>query len=116
LSVSVPVAHGTANTKPTFATILATHIQLNANATSVYLARGDGVHDLFALTISTADYNAHIIGNKEFTALTPPPPPPVPTHIKGATEVDIAEVNHQHKADLAEYAVYFNADKALQNQ
>jgi hypothetical protein len=32
---------GDANKEPTFTTILVTHIKLNANAASVYSARGD---------------------------------------------------------------------------
>jgi hypothetical protein len=49
---------GDANTEPTFTSILITHIELNANASSVYSARGNGLLDHLALTINSKDYNS----------------------------------------------------------
>jgi hypothetical protein len=46
---------GDANREPTFATIIITHIELNANASSVYSARGDGLLGHLDLTINAVD-------------------------------------------------------------
>jgi hypothetical protein len=46
---------GDTNNEPNFATILVTHVELNANAASIYSTRGDGVHGHLALTINAAD-------------------------------------------------------------
>jgi hypothetical protein len=46
---------GDINTEPTFATILGTHVELNANAASIYSTLGDGVHGHLALTINATD-------------------------------------------------------------
>jgi hypothetical protein len=57
---------GDNNTEPTFATILVTHVELNANAASIYSARGGGVHGHLALTINAADYKQPSIGGVDF--------------------------------------------------
>jgi hypothetical protein len=48
---------GDANTKPTFANILVTHIKLNANAASVYSVRGDGFPSHLACITNAPHYN-----------------------------------------------------------
>jgi hypothetical protein len=70
---------GDKNTEPTFTLILVAHVELNANAASIYSARGDGLQGHLALTVDANDYIEHIIGNKPFGPLTAPPV--VPTRL-----------------------------------
>jgi hypothetical protein len=39
------------NTEPTFPSIIVAHVKLDANAASIYSARGDGLRGHIALTI-----------------------------------------------------------------
>jgi hypothetical protein len=57
---------GDLNTEPTFASILVAHVELNANAVSIYSARGDGLQGHLALTIDANDYVKRSLGNKPF--------------------------------------------------
>jgi hypothetical protein len=104
---------GDANTEPTFATILVTHIKLNANADSVYSAQGDGLLGHLALTINEVDYESGSKGNIPFNKLVNPPT--VPAHKDNATEADIAEDNQQHKALCLEFVLWHNVDAVLRN-
>jgi hypothetical protein len=103
---------GDNNTEPTFASILVAHVELNANAVSIYSARGDGLQGHLALTIDANDYIKHSIGNKPFDP--PMAPPAVPTHLTTASDAQIAETNRQHKVQKEEFT-FHNADAALRN-
>jgi hypothetical protein len=104
---------GDTNTEPTFATILVTHVELNANAASIYSTQGDGVHGQLALTINADDYKQRSIGG---VALKVPTTPPAFTaHEDKASDAEIAEDNRQHKALLSEFVLWHNADAILRN-
>jgi hypothetical protein len=79
---------GGANTEPTFATILFSHIKLNANAASVYSAPRDELLGHLALTINTVKYKYCSQGNVRSNK--PGNPPTLPAHKDNATEADIA--------------------------
>jgi hypothetical protein len=51
-----PVAVDT--TQPTYASILATHISLNSNATTIASSAGGGLHGYLALVMTAAEYLA----------------------------------------------------------
>jgi hypothetical protein len=69
---------GDTNTEPTFATILVTHVELNANAASIYSTQGDGLHGHLALTINADNYKQHSIGGVALRSKYPPPLQPSP--------------------------------------
>jgi hypothetical protein len=92
---------GDANTKPTFATILVTHIELNTIAASVYSARGDVLLGHLSLAINAPDYKSRTQGNVAF--VPPVNPPVVPERKDKATEAEIAEDNWQHKANRLDF-------------
>jgi hypothetical protein len=104
---------GDNNTEPTFASILIAHVELNANAASIYSARGDGLQGHLALTIAANDYIERSLGNKPFEP--PTAPPAFPSHSDTASDAQIAETNRQHKAKKEEFILYHNADTALRN-
>jgi hypothetical protein len=99
--------------RPTFATILVTHVELNSNASSIYSTRGDGVHGHLDLTINPADYKQRSIGGVAFQV--PTAPPAFPVHKDKATDAEIAEENRQHKALLSEFFLWHNVDAILRN-
>jgi hypothetical protein len=86
---------GDNNTEPTFPSIMFEHVELNMNAASIYLARGDGLQGHLAHTIDATNYIKRSIGNKPFDP--PTAPPAVPTHLTTASDAQIAETNRQHK-------------------
>jgi hypothetical protein len=49
LSPLILTTVGTSTTDPTFTTILAAHVELNANIASILSARGDGIHGLVGI-------------------------------------------------------------------
>jgi hypothetical protein len=102
---------GDSNTEPTFASILITHIKLNANAASVYYARGDGILGHLALTINSVDYKSRSKGNVDFNP--PVNPPASPTHTDNATESEIAEDNRKHTAVHRKFVLWNNVDAFL---
>jgi hypothetical protein len=104
---------GDTNTEPTFATILVTHVELNANVASIYSTQGDGVHGHLALTINADDYKQRSIGDVAFQG--PTAPPALPAHKYKATDAEIAEDNRRHKALLAEFVLWHTADAILRN-
>jgi hypothetical protein len=104
---------GDDNTEPTFASILITHIEFNANAASVYSARGDGLLCHLALTINSKDYKSRSKGNVDFDPPVNPPPPP--THKDNATEADIAEDNRKHTTLRRDFFLWYNGDAVLRN-
>jgi hypothetical protein len=104
---------GDNNTEPTFTPILVAHVELNANAASVYLARGDGLQGHLALKIDANDYIEHSIGNKPFGP--PMAPPAAPVHLTTASDAHIVETNRQHKVQKEEFILFHNADAALRN-
>jgi hypothetical protein len=109
----MPTKIGDTNTEPTIATILVTHVELNANAASIYSTRGDGVHGHLALTINAANYKQCSIGCVAFQV--PTTPPALPAHKDKAMDAEIAEENRQHKGILAEFVLWHNADAILCN-
>jgi hypothetical protein len=104
---------GDANTEPIFATILVTHIELNANAASVSSARGDVLLDHLALTINAIDCELRSKGNVPLDK--PVNPPIVPAHKDKATKAEIAEENRQHEALHLEFVLWHNIDDMLHN-
>jgi hypothetical protein len=104
---------GDNSTEPTFTSILVAHVELNANAASIYSARGDGLQGHLALTIGVNDYIKRSIGNKPF--LPPTAPLAVPTHLATASSAQIAETNRQHKSQKEDFILFHNADTALCN-
>jgi hypothetical protein len=104
---------GDSNTEPTFASILITHIKLNANAASVYSARGDGLLGHLALTINSVNYKSRSKGNVDFDTLVNPPASP--THKDNATEAEIADDNHKHTDLRREFVQWHNIDAVLRN-
>jgi hypothetical protein len=82
---------GDTATAPTFATIITTHVELNANAALIYSARGDGVHGHITITINTEDYNLRSIAGVAFKV--PKAPPSFPAHKDKATDTEITEDN-----------------------
>jgi hypothetical protein len=104
---------GDTNTGPTFATILVTHVELNANAASIHSTGGYGFHGHLALTINTDDYKQCSIGGVAFQV--PTTPPAFPAHKDNASYAEIAEDNRQHKALLSEFVLWHNADAILRN-
>jgi hypothetical protein len=104
---------GHSNTEPTFASILITHIELNANAAPVYSKRVDGLLGHLALTINSIDYKSRSKGNVDFDP--PINPPASPTHKDNATGVEIADDNRQHTALRREFVQWHNVDAVLRN-
>jgi hypothetical protein len=104
---------GDNNTEPTFASILIAHVELNANAASIYSARGDGLQGHLALTIAANDYIERSLGNKPFEP--PTAPPAFPSHSDTSSDAQFVETNRQHKARKEEFILYHNADTALRN-
>jgi hypothetical protein len=104
---------GDNNTEPTFTSILIAHVELNANAASIYSARGDGLQGHLALTIDANDYVERSLRNKPF--LPPTAPPTFPIHSETASNAQIMETNRQHKAKKEEFILFHNADTALHN-
>jgi hypothetical protein len=104
---------GDSNTKPTFASILITHIELNTNVASVYSARGDGLLGHLTLTINSVDYKSRSKGNVDFDPAVNPPASP--THKDNATKAEIAEENRKHTALHREFVLWHNVDAVLRN-
>jgi hypothetical protein len=75
---------------PTYATIRFALTQLNANATTVLLYAGDGIHGHLALTLLPAAYLLHS-GNVPFIASFNGPFNPI--HPAAATAAQISEIN-----------------------
>jgi hypothetical protein len=89
------------------------HVELNANAASIYSARGDGLQGHLTLTIDDNDYVKRSLGNKPFEPLTAPSA--FPSHSESASDAQIAETNRQHKAKKEEFILFHHADTALRN-
>jgi hypothetical protein len=104
---------GNNNTEPTFTSILVAHVELNANAASIYSARGDGLQGHLSLTIDANDYVERSISNTPFDPPTAPPAAPV--HLNTASDAQIAETNRQHNVQKEECILFHNADMALRN-
>jgi hypothetical protein len=98
---------GDLNTELTFTSILIAHVELNANAASIYSARGDGLQGHLAPTIDANDYVKRSLGN---TPVEPPTAPSAfPSHSESASDAQIAETNRQHKAKKEEFILFHNA-------
>jgi hypothetical protein len=101
------------NTERTFASIRIAHVELNANAASIYSAQGDCLQGHLVLTIAANDYIERSLGNKHFEP--PAAPPAFPSHSDTASDAPIAETNRHHKARKEEFILYHNVDTALRN-
>jgi hypothetical protein len=99
--------------KATINQILTTHVELNANTASIYSVQGDGVHGHLTLTINAEDYKLRSVGSVAFKV--PTASPYFPTHKDKAADAEITEDNMQHKALLAEFVLWHNADALLRN-
>jgi hypothetical protein len=93
--------------------ILVAHVELNANAASIYSVRGDGLQGHLALTIDDNDYIERSIGNTPFDP--PTAPPAAPTHLTTASDAQIVETNRHHKVQNEEFTLFHNADTAPRN-
>ena len=85
--------------RPTYQTLASLHLKLNANAASVFLNRGDGMHGLLALSVSPETYLS-----TTGMAFVPPINPGLhPTNI-GAnnTNAQIAHATREHDAFCVE--------------
>jgi hypothetical protein len=97
---------------PTYESINALNLQLNANAASVQSNLGDGLLGLLYLTITPAEYNA-----LSATELFPPENPgAAPTVPYVATESQVATLLRKHKANTNLFKEYIATDKALKQQ
>ena len=97
---------------PTYATIAAMHLKLNANSASIQSNLGDGQLGLLALTIPTEKYNTL----SQIPFLTPTNPGVNPTFADGATQFQIAATQTKHKEDIRVWREYNATDKALKQQ
>jgi hypothetical protein len=104
---------GDNNTEPTFASMLVAHVELNANATSIYSARGDGLQGHLALAFDANDYIERSIGNEPFDP--PTATPVISAHLTTTSDAQITETNHQHKVQKEEFILFNNANTALRN-
>jgi hypothetical protein len=99
---------------PTYSTINAAQLQLNANAASIHSNSGDGIQDHLSLTITTAAYTAISTGQVAFNI--PINPGPSPAHTVGATGPQITETNLEYAETQQLFKLYHDVDKALGNQ
>jgi hypothetical protein len=98
---------------PTYETLAALNLQLNANAASVQSNLGNGQLGLLYLTVSPALY-----ATLSATAFIPPANPgavPVPLPA-GATAAQITAGIRQHATELMLFREYLATDKALKQQ
>jgi hypothetical protein len=97
---------------PTYATIAAVHLQLNANAASVFSNLGDGQLGLLALTITEEVYNT--LSAEPFV---PPENPGTQPDLPGnASNNQIAEFVAEHKENQRIWREFMATDKALKQQ
>ena len=100
------------NGVPTFETLAALNLQLNANAASVQSNLGDGLLGLLFLTVSPEEYNA--LSNTAF--IPPVNPGPTPAIPNAATDHQISAIVRQHTHDTNSFNEYLATDKALKQQ
>jgi hypothetical protein len=97
---------------PTYESINALNLQLNANAALVQFNLGDGLLGLLYLTITPAEYDA-----LSATAFFPPENPgAAPTVPYAATSSQVATLLREHKANPHLFKEYIATDKALKQQ
>ena len=99
---------------PTYASILAAHKLLNANAQAVASMGGDGRLGHLALTMSPTDYMALSVANVPFVA--PVQPPPQVLYPVGATAAVRSDLKDLHEKAEKTFTLFNNVDKALRNQ
>ena len=98
--------------RPTYQTIAALNLMLNANAASVHSNRGDGIHGLLILTVSAAVYQTTTGMN-----FVPPTNPGIhPTIPTNADAVQLAHATREHNARLQEWKQFIATDNALKQQ
>jgi hypothetical protein len=98
--------------EPTYASIAAVNLKLNANATSVQSNLGDGNLGHLALTVTPEDYATL----SQVPFVVPANPGPQPIIPANATHHIILAVEREHKAALRTWLQYTNTDKALKQQ
>jgi hypothetical protein len=97
---------------PTYASIAEVHLQLNANAASVFSNLGNGTLGLLALTVTEEVYDT--LSDEPFV---PPENPGTQPDLPGnANNNQIAEFVAQHKEDKRIWREYQATDKALKQQ
>ena len=94
---------------PTYATIKELHVQLNANAASIFTNIGDGQHDLLRLAVSNAQYNS--VSTVRFVA--PANPGATVTYLPNATSARIKHADDTHDKAFILFKEYTLADKVL---
>ena len=97
---------------PTYTTIAELHLQLNANAASVYSSLGDGAHGLLPLTISLEVYNT-LSAVPFVPPVNPGAQPDIPA---GATGSQIAAITREHNENHCIWREYLVTNKALKQQ
>ena len=94
---------------PTFSTIKALHLKLNANAASVQSNLGDGNQGLIYLTVSDAVYAT--LSDVEF--IEPLNPGTTPVYAARATAAQISQTRTDFIENRKNFNQYNNTDKAL---
>lgn len=97
---------------PTYASLAELHVQLNANAASIFSNLGNGQLGLLALTVKPAVYTT--LSATPF--VVPANPGPQPVIAANATQYQIAQATSEHKEELRIWKEYQAADKALKQQ
>lgn len=96
--------------QPTHSSLLLLQQELNANAASVHLDSGDGIHGHLVLTKAPAIFIA-MPGHVPFPPLVNPGV--VPIHATNATGAQIVVNEHMHAEHLCTYRLYDAVDSAL---
>ena len=94
---------------PTYVTIKELHVQLNANAASIFTNLGDGQHGYLRLTVSDAQYNS--VSAVPFVA--PVNPGATVTYPFNATSARTRQADDAHDKAYRLFKDYTLADKAL---
>ena len=93
----------------TYATIKELHVQLNANAASIFTNLGDGQHGYFRLTVSDAQFSS--VSAVPFVA--PVNPGATVTYPLNATSARIRQADDAHDKAYRLFKDYTLADKVL---
>lgn len=95
--------------QPNFKTLLALHLNLNTNASSIHSHLGNGRSGLLFLTVTPQVYNT-----QSAVAFIPPVNPGATPVVPPASTVpQINKVHHQFNRDTLVYNEYVNTDKTL---
>ena len=95
---------------PSYQTLAAIHLKLNANTASVFSNRGDGIHGLLALSVSPEIYQS-------MTGMVFIPPTNPGLHLTNittaSTSSQIAHATREHEAFCEEWEEYVATDITL---